>query len=71
LARLGRAQIGWLGELAVDEANVVGSGGRLIPYIPLVDAHGVDRAYSWNGVEPPSFAQIKTSGFADDEGRHR
>jgi hypothetical protein len=71
LAKLGRAQIGWLGELAVDEANVVGSGGRLIPYIPLVDAHGVDRAYSWNGVEPPNFAQIKTSGFADDEGRHR
>jgi hypothetical protein len=71
LAKLGRAQIGWLGELAVDEANVVGSGGRLIPYIPLVDAHGVDRAYSWDGVGAPTFAQIKTSGFADDEGRYR
>ena len=71
MAKLGRAQIGWLGELAVDEANVVGSGGRLIPWIPLVDAHGVDRAYSWNGMEAPSFVQIKTSGFADDEGRHR
>jgi hypothetical protein len=63
--------MGWLGELATDEATVVGSGGRLVPWIPLVDAHGVDRAFSWNGVEPPSFAQIKTSGFADDEGRHR
>jgi hypothetical protein len=71
LAKLGRAQIGWLGELAVDEANVVGSGGRLIPYIPLVDAHGVDRAYCWDGVGAPSFAQIKTSGFTDEEGRHR
>ena len=71
MARLGRAQIGWLGELAVDEANVVGSGGRLIPYTPLVDAHGVDRAYCWNGVGAPSFAQIKTSGFTDEEGRHR
>src|SRR5438132_3561781 len=50
---------------------VVGSGGRLIPWIPLVDAHGVDRAYTWDGVEAPSFAQIKTSGFADEEGRHR
>src|SRR5207253_1497497 len=54
-----------------DEAMVVGSGGRLIPWVPLVDAHGVDRAYSWNGVGAPSFAQIKTSGFADEEGRHR
>jgi hypothetical protein len=71
LAKLGRAQIGWLGELSVDEANVVGSGGRLIPWIPLVDAHGVDRAYCWNGVGTPNFTQIKTSGFADEEGRHR
>jgi len=71
LARLQRPEIGWLGELAVDQAVVVGSGGRLIPYIPLVDAHGVDRAYCWDGVGAPSFAQIKTSGFADAEGRHR
>lgn len=71
MTRLGRAQIGWLGELATDEANVVGSGGRLIPWIPLVDAHGVDRAYSWDGVGAPNFVQVKTSGFADDEGRHR
>jgi len=63
--------MGWLGELAVDQALVIGSGGRLIPWIPLVDAHGVDRAYSWDGVGTPSFAQIKTSGFADAEGRHR
>jgi hypothetical protein len=71
LAKLQRPEIGWLGELAVDQAVVVGSGGRLIPYIPLVDAHGVDRAYCWDGVGAPSFAQIKTSGFADAEGRHR
>jgi hypothetical protein len=58
-------------ELAVDQANVIGSGGRLIPWIPLVDAQGVDRAYCWDGIGTPSFAQIKTSGFADEEGRHR
>jgi hypothetical protein len=63
--------MGWLGELAVDQALVIGSGGRLIPWIPLVDAHGVDRAYSWDGIEAANFAQIKTSGFADAEGRHR
>ncbi|HEV3460552.1 MAG TPA: hypothetical protein VG413_00770 [Candidatus Dormibacteraeota bacterium] len=71
MARLERPEIGWLGELAVDQAVVIGSGGRLIPWIPLIDAHGVDRAYCWDGVEAPSFAQIKTSGFADEEGRHR
>lgn len=71
LAKLGRAQIGWLGELSVDEANLAGSGGRLIPYIPLVDAHGVDRAFCWNGVGPPNFVQVKTSGYTDDKGRHR
>jgi hypothetical protein len=71
LARLKRAEIGWLGELAVDQANVVGSGGRLVPWIPLVDAHGVDRAYTLDGIGALSFAQIKTSGFADAEGRHR
>ena len=71
MAKLERAEIGWLGELAVDQAVVIGSGGRLIPWIPLVDAHGVDRAYCWDGVGAPSFAQVKTSGFADEEGRHR
>lgn len=71
MAKLARPEIGWLGELAVDEAVVIGSGGRLIPWIPLVDAHGVDRAYCWDGVGAPSFVQVKTSGFADGEGRHR
>ncbi len=71
MAKLERPEIGWLGELAVDQALVVRSGGRLIPWIPLVDSHGVDRAYSWNGVDAPRFVQVKTSGFADDEGRHR
>jgi hypothetical protein len=71
VARLVRAAIGWLGELAVDEAVVIPSGGRLIPWTPLVDAHGVDRAYTWDGVNPPWFVQVKTSGFTDDEGRHR
>ena len=71
MTKLVRAEIGWLGELAVDEANVVESGGRLIPWIPLVDAHGVDRAFTWDGVAAPWFVQVKTSGFTDDEGRHR
>lgn len=67
---LGRVQIGWLGEAAADQAIVVGSGGRLLPWIPLIDAHGVDRAYSWNGVEPPVFAQMKLSAYARHGGRH-
>lgn len=71
LAKLVRPEIGWLGELAVDEANVVPSGGRLIPWMPLVDAHGVDRAYTWDGIGAPWFVQVKISGFTDDEGRHR
>ena len=71
MAKLKRPEIGWLGELAVDEALVVRSGGRLIPWIPLVDSHGVDRGFSWDGVGAPDFVQVKTSGFADDEGRHR
>src|SRR4029077_9220394 len=54
-----------------DTALVTGSAGRLIPRNPLVRCHGVDRAYTWDGVGAPSFAQIKTSGFADEEGRHR
>ena len=45
--------------------------GRLIPWIPLVDAHGVDRGYCWNGVGTPNFTRIKTSGFADESGRYR
>ncbi len=63
-------QIGWLGEAAADQAFVVGSGGRLLPWIPLVDAHGVDRAYSWNGIGTPVFAQMKLSAYARHGGRH-
>jgi hypothetical protein len=71
LAKLVRAEIGWLGELAVDQVSVIHSGGRLIPWIPLVDSHGIDRAYTWDGVGAPRFVQVKTSGFTDEEGRHR
>lgn len=67
---LGRVQIGWLGEQDVDRAFVVDSRGRLLPWIPLIDAHGVDRAYSWNGVGPPTFAQMKLSGYTRHGGRH-
>jgi hypothetical protein len=65
-----RSEIGWLGEQAVDQANVAGSGGRLVPWIPLIDAHGIDRAYSWEGVGMPTFVQVKTSAAPDREGRH-
>ena len=71
MAKLERTEIGWLGELAVDQALVAGSGGRLIPWLPLVDSHGVDRAYSWDGVGAPHFVQVKTSGYAYAEGRYR
>ena len=70
MARGHRSEIGWLGERAVDEAAVVGSGGRLVPWIPLVDAHGIDRAYTWDGVGQPTFVQVKTSATTDSEGRY-
>ena len=50
---------------------VSGSAGRLVPWIPLVDAHGIDRAYSLDGIGQPSFVQVKTSSFVDDEGHYR
>ena len=71
MADLGRPVIGWLGEHDLDEALVIPSRGRLIPWLPLIDAHGIDRAYSWDGVGSPWFVQMKTSGFTDAEGRHR
>lgn len=71
MAKLHRAEEGWLGEQAVDQVVVAGSGGRLVPWIPLVDAHGIDRAYSWDGVGQPAFVQIKTAAFVDNEGHYR
>jgi hypothetical protein len=71
MAKLPRAEEGWLGEQAVDRHAVTGSGGRLVPWIPLVDAHGIDRAYSWDGIGQPTFAQIKTAAFVDGEGHYR
>lgn len=71
MAKLQRAEEGWLGEQAVDQDAVLGSGGRLVPWMPQVDAHGIDRAYSWNGIGQPTFAQIKTAAFVDGEGHYR
>jgi hypothetical protein len=71
MARLHRAEEGWLGEQAVDRDVVAQSGGRLVPWIPLVDAHGIDRAYSLDGVGQPIFVQIKTAAFVDSEGHYR
>lgn len=66
-----RAEIGWLAEQTLDMRLVAPSHGRAVPWIPLVDAHGIDRAYSWDAIGPPAFVQVKTSGFTDAEGRHR
>ncbi|HEX6509007.1 MAG TPA: hypothetical protein VF221_15370 [Chloroflexota bacterium] len=71
MAHLGRPVIGWLGEQSVDQALLVSSGGRLIPWLPLIDAHGIDRAYSWNGVGEPWFVQTKTSGSMEGYGNHQ
>lgn len=70
MANLGNALTGWLGEQALDRALLIPSGGRLIPWVPLIDAHGIDRAYSWDGVGAPLFVQVKTSGAPDAAGRH-
>lgn len=66
--RLPGPETGYLGELTVDRDILVGSGGRAVPWIPLVDAHGIDRAYSWTGIGPPAFAQIKTATELNAEG---
>ena len=43
---------------------------RVVPWIPLVDAHGIDRAYSLDGIGKPAMVQIKTSGSLDEVGRY-
>ncbi len=50
LARRGltREQVGWLGEQDLDRALLLGSKGRLQPYLPVVDSRRVDRAYAWD-----------------------
>src|SRR2546421_2782133 len=48
---------------------VRGSGFFVVPWIPLVDAHGIDRAYSVNGIGQPSLVQVKTSASVDAAGR--
>lgn len=65
-----RPELGWLGEHLVDMDVVRGSGFRVVPWIPLVDAHGIDRAYSLDGIGTPAMVQIKTSGSLDAAGRY-
>jgi len=65
-----RPELGWLGEHLVDMDVVRGSGFRVVPWIPLVDAHGIDRAYSLDGTGKPAMVQIKTSGSLDKVGRY-
>ena len=65
-----RPELGWVGEHVVDMDVVRGSGFRAVPWIPLVDAHGIDRAYSLNGIGRPALVQIKTSGSIDAVGRY-
>jgi hypothetical protein len=68
--RIHRPELGWLGEHLVDMDVVRGSGFRIVPWIPLVDAHGIDRAYSLDGIGKPAMVQIKTSGSLDKAGRY-
>jgi hypothetical protein len=65
-----RPELGWIGEHIVDMDVVRGSGFQVVPWIPLVDAHGIDRAYSLNGIGRPALVQIKTSGSMDPVGRY-
>ncbi len=72
LARRGltREQVGWLGEQDLDRALLLGSQGRLQPYLPVVDSRRVDRAYAWDGIGPPWFVQVKGTGAARSDGRY-
>jgi hypothetical protein len=72
LARRGltRQQVGWLGEQDLDRARLLGSRGRLQPYLPVVDSRRVDRAYAWDGIGQPWFVQVKGIGAASSDGRY-
>src|SRR5579864_1487024 len=69
MPRIHGPEMGWLGEHVVDMDVVRGSGFRVVPWIPLVDAHAIDRAYSLNGIGEPALVQIKTSASIDAAGR--
>jgi hypothetical protein len=72
LARRGltREQLGWLGEQDLDRALLLGSQGRLQPYLPVVDSRRVDRAYAWDAIGQPWFLQVKGTGAARSDGRY-
>ncbi len=72
LARRGLTseQIGWLGEQDLDRALLLGSQGRLQPYLPVVDSRRVDRVYAWDGIGQPWFVQVKGKGAARSDGRY-
>jgi hypothetical protein len=72
LARRGltREQVGWLGEQDLDRALLLGSRGRLHPYLPVVDSRRVDRAYAWDGIGQPWFIQVKGTGAPRSDGRY-
>jgi hypothetical protein len=72
LARRGltREQIGWLVEQHLDRILLLGSKGRLQPYLPVVDSRRVDRAYAWNGIGQPWFVQVKGIGAPRSDGRY-
>ena len=65
-----RPELGWIGEHIVDMDVVRGSGFRAVPWIPVIDAHGIDRAYSLDGIGRPALVQIKTSASLDAAGRY-
>jgi hypothetical protein len=69
MPRIHRPEVGWLGEHVVDMDVVRGSGFRVVPWIPLIDAHGIDRAYSLDGIGQPALVQVKTSASLDEAGR--
>jgi hypothetical protein len=72
LARRGltRGQVGWLAEQDLDRALVLGSRGRLQPYLPVVDSRRVDRVYAWDGIGQPWFVQVKGKGAPGRDGRY-
>lgn len=67
---LTREQVGWLAELDLDRAILLGSHGRLHPFIPLFDTHRVDRLYVWDGTGRAVFIQAKATGHARNDGRY-
>jgi len=68
---LASRQLGGLAEQDLDRVILLGSRGRLHPYVPMFDTRKVDRAYVYDGIDLVCFVQAKARTGPDRDGRFR